>query len=131
MALRVRVLNFGTFLRPLNSPENCVIKQSVMGSYCASDESYIFRWRFRWRCRQLKAQKFLSHGRQPEIKLFPFGAFSRHRVCNVKPQSSTRAFPVRGKEQKHAKKVTFDFRLPPAPSDEGGPGRVNSAGLTA
>ena len=41
-----------------------------------------------------------------------FGAFSRHRVCNVKPQSSTRAFPVRGKQQNHAKKETFDFRLP-------------------
>ena len=29
---------------------------------------------------------------------------SHHRICNVKPHSSTRAFPVHGKEQNHAKK---------------------------
>ena len=44
-----------------------------------------------------------------------FGAFSRHRVCNVKPQSSTRAFPDRGKEQNHAKKG--NIRLPVAVRD--------------
>ena len=35
---------------------------------------------------------------------FLFGAFSRHHVCNVKPQSSTKVFQVRGKEQNHAKR---------------------------
>ena len=39
-----------------------------------------------------------------------FGAFLRHRVCNIKPQSSTRTFPVCGKEQNHIKKG--NIRLP-------------------
>ena len=33
-----------------------------------------------------------------------FRAFSCKHVCKVKPQLSTRAFPVRGKEQNHTKR---------------------------
>ena len=60
-----------------------------------------------------KHRRFWATDGNRKLNFSLFGALSRHRVCNVKPQLSSRDFPVRGKEQNHAKKKeTFDFQLP-------------------
>ena len=62
--------------------------------------------------RELKHRHFWATDGNWKLNFSLFGAFTRHRVCTFKPQSSTRAFPVRGKEQNHAKKG--NIRLPVA-----------------
>ena len=54
--------------------------------------------------RELKHRRFWPTDGNWKLNFSLFGAFSRHHGCNVKPQWSAWAFPVRGKEQNHAKK---------------------------
>ena len=75
-----------------------------------------FRQRFRRTLRELNHRRLWATDGNRKLNFSLFGAFSRHRVCNVKPQSSTRAFPVRAKEQNHTNKE--NIRLPVAVSRE-------------
>ena len=77
------------------------------------NEQFItFKGRRKRGIRELKHRRFsATHGNR-KLNFSLFGGFSRYRICNDKPQSSRRAFPVRGKEQNHTKKG--NFRLPVA-----------------
>ena len=46
--------------------------------------------------REFKQTHFWAMDGKEKLNFFLFGAFLCYRVCNVKPQSSTRAFPFHG-----------------------------------
>ena len=57
--------------------------------------------------RELKHRRFGTTDGNRTLNFSLLVTFSRHRDCNVKPESSTRAFPVRGMERNQAKKGTI------------------------